>query len=239
MSCSGASASLNAEYVITPNPNVTPSLNLTPYAYFYYFYIPYGSTGTILLNVKANATVQVQLFRVEVDTFALINPFRPGNTYNYANNSLSAGVYELYIGLQFPNSAVKVTQTGSVSYTKPSACSYSTSYSGKGVIYPPETNNPNLTTLLFFVVYVPPWATGQLSVSVKANTTEVGAQLYPTPVYYNTSAGFPIILKMGSSFTANATLTPGIYELLIMDNGGAPASVQFTANFSYTPSANQ
>ena len=59
MSCSGASASLNAEYVITPNPNATPSLNLTPYAYFYYFYVPYGSTGTILLNVKANATVQV------------------------------------------------------------------------------------------------------------------------------------------------------------------------------------
>ena len=121
MSCSGASASLNAEYVITTNPNVTPSLNLTPYAY-YYFYVPYGSTGTILLNVKANATVQVQLYRVEVDTFALINPFRPGNTYNYANNSLSAGVYELYIGPQFFNGSVKVTQTGSVSYTKPSAC---------------------------------------------------------------------------------------------------------------------
>jgi len=239
VSCSGASASLNAEYVITLNPNATPSLNLTPYDYYYYFYIPYGSTGTILLNVKANATVQVQLYSEGVDTFALINPFRPGKTYNYANNSLSAGVYELYIGPQFFNSSVKVAQTGSVSYTKPSACSYSASYSGKGVIYPLGTNNPNLTTALFFYVYVPPWATGQLSVAVKANTTAVEAELIQMSVYYNASSGLPIIYKMGSSFTYNATLTPGIYEVFIVDTGLAPASAQFTANFSYTPSTNQ
>jgi hypothetical protein len=116
---------------------------------------------------------------------------------------------------------------------------FSRSYSGKGVIYPLGTNNPNLTTALFFYVYVPPWATGQLSVAVKANTTAVGAELSQTPVYYNASSGLPIIAKMGSSFTFNVTLTPGIYVLLIMDNGLAPASAQFTANLSYTPSTNQ
>ena len=217
---------------------MTPSLNLTPDAYYDYFYIPYGSTGTILLNVKANATIQVQLYRMEVDTFTQINPFMLGKTYNYANNSLSAGIYQLIVAPMPYNGSVKVTQTGSVSYTKPSACSYSTSYSGKGVIYPITWNNPNLTTFLVFYVYVPPWATGQLSVVVKANAT-VGAQLNPTLVYYNISSGSPITAKTGSSFTFNVTLTPGTYELLIMENGNAPVSAEFTADFSYTPSANQ